>query len=337
MASTLLERLTFEPAAPELEQIPFPAALAPKPADYHAGPTAKLPTADVLLVTWTSAEWMALADVFTPGVHKSKWLTYAENWDYYEAHLTGRSPAHYAKCMAQYYLTRVGTTRVLCVHSELHLATDDDTAPVVALWKQMLTEVGPSLVITTGTAGGIGMSTVLGDVFVVGNAKFNCTKMFKSQSWAQERFEGSTPTAGSNAELANEKLIGINAAKLPKEYTPRTPKIIFGGDVETVDYFGFDDTDDSYGIVKNDPTAHTEEMDDATLPLALQQLYYATEFAAPRWASIRNASDPEVPSSIGTLEQQSKWASQIYEKWGYTTTIGSAIACWAVIADQVGL
>ena len=41
----------------------------------------------------------------------------------------------------------------------------------------------------------------------------------------------------------------------------------------------------------------------------------------------------EVPSSVGDLEAQKKWASQIYEKFGYWTTVGSAIACWAVIAD----
>ena len=82
--------------------------------------------------------------------------------------------------------------------------------------------------------------------------------------------------------------------------------------------------------MKNDPLAHTEEMDDATLPLALSLV---TGLQNTRWLSIRNASDPEVPSSVGDLEAQKRWASQIYEKFGYWTTVGSAIACWAVIAD----
>jgi len=202
----------------------------------------------------------------------------------------------------------------------------------------MVAEVQPSLVITTGTAGGIGMTTELGDVFICNSAKFNCTKTFAGKPWAQQRFMNTFTPTGPNLELARTSLAQINAAQLPDHLTPRDrtyngiPVIVFisdnTGDVETVDYFGFDDTDDSYGVVKDDPQAHTEEMDDATLPLALSSL---TD--PPAWLSIRNASDPEVPSSIGTLEEQSKWASNIYQQYGYWTTVGSAITCWAVIAD----
>jgi hypothetical protein len=99
--------------------------------------------------------------------------------------------------------------------------------------------------------------------------------------------------------------------------------------VETVDYFGFADTDDSYGIVKDDSDALTEEMDDATLPLALG----VEALAGTPWLSIRNASDPQVASSFGDLEAQKKWAAGIYSEYGYWTTVGSAIACWAVVAD----
>jgi hypothetical protein len=120
--------------------------------------------------------------------------------------------------------------------------------------------------------------------------------------------------------------MAVNAPKL-RPVATRDPVLVVGGDVETVDYFGFDDTDDSYHIVENDAQAHTEEMDDATAFLALSEL--GSSIPA---LSIRNASDPEVPSSIGTLEQQSKWASSIYTRYGYYTTVGSAIACWAVIA-----
>jgi hypothetical protein len=98
--------------------------------------------------------------------------------------------------------------------------------------------------------------------------------------------------------------------------------------VETVDYFGFANTDDSFGIVRNYPDARTEEMDDATLPLALVDLA-----DPPQWCSIRNASDPQVSTDIGDLEAQARWANQIYKRYGYWTSLGSAIATWAVIAN----
>jgi hypothetical protein len=100
------------------------------------------------------------------------------------------------------------------------------------------------------------------------------------------------------------------------------------GGVETIDFFGFANTTDSFGIVRNYPQARTEEMDDATLPLALDDLS-----DPPPWCSIRNASDPQVSSDIGDLEAQKRWATEIYQQYGYWTTVGSAIATWAVIAN----
>lgn len=333
MEDSLLARLAYFGGDTTLDPIPWPEGLAPKPGPRpyvsDDGPMLK---ADVLVVTWTAAEAEALADVFTPGYHRTEWVPYTKNWATFEKHLTGRSPAKDAKCMAHWWMTQIGDTSVVVVKSELHLATDDDAAPIVPLWQQMVADVDPKLVITTGTAGGIGEPTALGDVFIVNSAKFNCTKDFKSKPWAQQRYDqGPLAQMGPNMDLANRLLLPVNADRLPKDLTANeeAPQIwASSGDVETVDYFAFADTDDSYGVVKNDPLAHTEEMDDATLPLAL-----STVPNPPPWLSIRNASDPQVPSSIGDLEAQKKWASAIYEKWGYLTTVGSAIACWAVIAD----
>lgn len=326
----LLERLTYRSGdAGKLSAIPWPEGLAPVPAaSVVTSEDSPLPQADILVVTWTSAESQALADVLTPGRSVDDWLKYTEHYAEYEPRLTWKSPAKESRCLGISWPTRIGNKTVLCFKSDLHLATDDDTAPIISLWKQIIAEVQPQLVITTGTAGGIGEATVLGDVFVVDSAKFNCTKVFRSESWAQQRYESAPFTPGSLISWAETIALRVNADRL-KPVATRDPIIVCGGDVETVDYFGFDDTDDSYGIVKDDPQAHTEEMDDATLWLAISQMNLDIKAL-----SIRNASDPEVPSSIGTLEEQSKWASDIYTKFGYWTTVGSAITCWAVIADQ---
>ena len=326
MADLVLDRILMTPAHEAPESIPWPEGLAPQTVAGHATPAHPLPRADVLVVTWTAAEGMALADVLTPGLPSSSWHPYTHHWTEYESQLTTRSPAREEGCLGRFAQARIGSTTVTLVKSELHLATDAVSAPIIQLWQQMVAEVGPKLVITTGTAGGIGAQTQLGDVFAVPSAKFNCTKTFAHKPWAQERFEGQGVTAGPRADLF-ASLVAPNAPKL-RPVATRDPVLTFGGDVETVDYFAFADTDDSYGVVRNDPQAHTEEMDDATLPLALAHLP-----GAPRWGSIRNASDPQVPSSIGDVEAQKAWAAQIYNKYGYWTTIGSAIACWCVIAE----
>lgn len=328
MTDPLLARLTFDPGVQELTPVPWPPGLAPSPSETLVGGGPMEP-ADVLVVTYTTAEARALADVLTPGHPYTSWLPYTKNWAAFASQLTGRSPAREARCSAYWWATQIGGINVVVAKSELHLATDGLTAPIVELWQQMIGDVNPRLVITTGTAGGIGASIVLGDVSVAAAAQFNCTKAFAGKPWAHARYvsPAGAPSVTPNIQAA-EALIAVNAARLQPVAT-RDPVIITGGDVETIDFFGFDDTDDSYGVRADDPQAVTEEMDDACLGLAVSGLSTPVP-----WLSVRNASDPQVPSSVGTLAQQAAWANSIYEKYGYWTTVGSAIVCWALIADR---
>jgi hypothetical protein len=41
-----------------------------------------------------------------------------------------------------------------------------------------------------------------------------------------------------------------------------------------------------------------------------------------------------VSTDIGDLKAQARWANQIYNRYGYWTSVGSAIATWAVIANM---
>ena len=67
-----------------LPKIPWEAYFAPvpKPIGYVHDDNAPLRQADVLIVTWTVVEALALSDVLTPG-YKSKtdWYQYKHNWD----------------------------------------------------------------------------------------------------------------------------------------------------------------------------------------------------------------------------------------------------------------
>jgi nucleoside phosphorylase len=96
--------------------------------------------------------------------------------------------------------------------------------------------------------------------------------------------------------------------------------------VLTTDFFAFDDANDHYGLRTYQPDAKAVEMDDAALGLALTDITNP-----PPWVSIRNASDPQMNEATLTLE--TKDAAAIYEKYGYWTTIGSAITCWALTAS----
>lgn len=74
-------------------------------------------------------------------------------------------------------------------------------------------------------------------------------------------------------------------------------------------------------------------MGDAVLGLVIQQLGPA----APKWVSVRNASYPQIDSAGLTEKDAATKAAQIYERFGYWTTISSAVASWALVLDNGAL
>ena len=91
----------------------------------------------------------------------------------------------------------------------------------------------------------------------------------------------------------------------------------------STDFFAFDTTDDHYGLRAYDPGIRAVEMDDAAIcaGLAGKQVQVM---------SVRNASDPV--ESGTSLAAEKKSAEQVYQDYGWATTIGSAIVTWALIA-----
>jgi purine-nucleoside phosphorylase len=315
-----------------LTPIPWPKKLAPSPAPLKPAPSqnAALPKADVLVVSWTVAEGSALSDVLTPGFEcKTAWYRYAHDFASYASQIRPGAPASESKLLGSYFVTNIGTKRVVCFKSELHMSQDGPKLPVRALWKQIITETGASLVITTGTSGGIGAGVELGDVLLAAQVRFDCQKAFKNATFAQSAF---TPSSISTAQFASASdLFKANAEKLPASSRPPTIFIkpaptVRPLNIVTTDFFGFDTAENFY---KLQGLGSAVEMGDAVLGLAIQDLGNA----APKWCALRNVSDPQIADE-GTLSDQSKKAAQIYEKYGYWTTVCSAIAVWAAIAGH---
>jgi nucleoside phosphorylase len=326
--SQLLRRIQFDPGSKlqELNPIPWPQGLAPTPADPpHRNPEGALPAADVVIVTYTTAEGRSLADVLTPGVQSTDWVPYTKDWAAYEPLLDSRSPALESRRLGSWYLSSIGTRTALCFKSELHPATDGPRLPIVRLWSQIVGDVAPKLLITSGTAGGVGLQTELGDVAVPAMVRWNCQEQFESEPWAHAAYATSALSPAMAAALGQTgELIAANADRIPAQYRQRPIKVWQSGTVMTTDFFAWGDTSDHFGLLKAAPDCVLVEMDDAALALARQSMN-----AAPPFLSVRNASDPVMPGEI-SLEQQRSQAEDIYEQYGYFTTLGSAIVCWAI-------
>jgi nucleoside phosphorylase len=339
-------------------QIPFPPDLAPLPQQLipFPSPTAPLPKADVVVVTWTIAELRALCDVFTPGFGRAKWPRYNRNFAQYLPKIAPQAPAQNAQRLGSYFPTKIGTKNVLCIKSELHLARDaitispgTATLPVRDLWAQIIEEAQPRYIFTIGTSGSVRGDCALGDVVVTRGAKFRLTKRFKNEPFNGQTYtsQWTIPTRyfDKAAELMQrfasdllEPPVGPpHLGFQPKHFAkapPNTPKIHCDDNhdmpefhpILTTDYFEFGTTTNNL-----DKEGAACEMGDAVLGLVASEME-----TAPKWAVVRNMSDPLINGNLSTREYhlnlQTLWAVAYYEAYGYFTSVNGALATWAIIA-----
>ncbi|MGV8910861.1 MAG: hypothetical protein ACOH1Y_17950 [Propionicimonas sp.] len=330
---------------------PTPTALAIEPA-----PSDPLPRADYLVITWTAAEMQGLADVLTPGVDpRTRWYRYDRGYESLLPAIRNGAPARMARRLGSYYPTRIGNRKVLCFKSELHLNQDGvrtgpgtATLPVADLIRSLIAEVKPKLVITVGTAGATFPDHELGDVVVTRSAKFRLSQEFRSEPFASSEYRCDFRIPTRHLASAT-RLMGALADNLREpDFGPPTKAYGFPGPllpghvndpdikVEGRDFPAFHPmlTTDSFEFGNSvnglEQLGCGVEMGDAVFGLVAEEL----GAAAPRWLVVRNMSDPQINGDLPTepVDMQAHWAVWYYEKYGYWTSVNSAIVTWAMIA-----
>jgi hypothetical protein len=312
--------------------VPWPRGLAPKTGQAPRGKAdSSLPQADVLVVTWTVDEGHALSRVLTPGKDsRNDYRPYTHNYTSISRKMRRGCPAILAKRLGTYWTTQIRGKSVVVFKSDSHMSQDGPELPNVDVWRQIIDEVRPKLVITTGTAGGIGKDFEVGDVVVSPIVRFDCVSKFKSKPFHDAHYLSIAPKAKYFAVA--RKLFKANAGQLPKDNT-RPPKILqvspraLGSSVVTTDFFGFDTSNDHYHL---QGLGDVSEMGDAILGLVTSEM--GTK--APRWVAVRNVSDPQIKADGLTLKQQAGLAAQIYKGFGRWSSVCSAIVCWALVAAE---
>jgi len=250
------------PTLSKYKPVEWPDGLSPKPA-AKAPAGESLPDADVLIVTWTVEEGSALAHVLTPGCeanpptksHPAKpgisyWKPYTKNFATISADMNPGCPAREKQRLGTYWTAKIGDTKVTLFKSDSHMSQDgpDDlsTSPNRLVWKQIIEDCKPKLVITTGTAGGIGAQAEVGDVVVSRFVTFD-------SGGKQPQFETFECPADVPAGLLStaHDLFAANAIYLPKTNT-RGPRIVHGksarSGIVTTKGFQYDDTANTFGL-----------------------------------------------------------------------------------------
>ena len=312
--------------------IPWPKTLAPKSDSVaRKGAGGALPKADVLVVTWTVDEGHALSRVLTPGKDsRNDYVPYRHNFAKISKKMRKGCPALQAGRLGAYWTTSIAGKKVVIFKSDSHLSQDVKRAPTPGqtlpnedVWRQIIAEVNPALVITTGTAGGIGTQCEVGDVLVSRIVRFDCQNWLKKEPFATAVYRDGAVKTKYFAKARG--LFKANSGQLPPDNS-RPPKIVVATKddqaVLTTDFFGFDTSDDHW---KLQGSGSVSEMGDAVLG----RVSAATP--GPHWVAVRNVSDPQIKAE-GTRKDQAKVAAQIYKGFGRWSSVCSAIACWALIA-----
>jgi hypothetical protein len=316
------------------QDIPWPKGLAPRTdAKARKGKAGRLPKADVLVVTWTVDEGHAVSRVLTPGKDShNDYLPYRRNFATIAKKMRKGCPALNAGRLGTYWTASIGAKKIVVFKSDSHLSQDTKVAPNAGqtlpnedVWAQIIEDVAPDLVITTGTAGGIGKECEVGDVVVSPIVTFDCKNWLRGAPFRAASYK-SKPVALKRAAQVKE-LFKANSSQLPPDNT-RAPKIIRAKDagtaVLTTDFFGFDTSDDHYGLKG---LGAVSEMGDAVLGLLASR----GTGKIPAYVAVRNVSDPQIKAE-GTLREQAHAAAQIYKAFGRWSTVCSSIVCWALIA-----
>lgn len=340
-------------------QFAFPSGLAPTPATLtNSSPNDPLPRADVVVVTWTVDELAGLARVMTPSVSPQRWHRYTRHFADYAPKIRPHAPAATSQRLGSYMPTRVGDTSVLCLKSELHLNQDGiktgegtATLPVKDFFTQIITEAQPAVILTVGTAGSVFDDFQLGDVVISRAAKFRLADEFQQETFNHQVFRSDWAVPTSHLAEAQKLMAGLAAELAEPPLGPPHPGFEFSGplvpapanepDIKleaggrdmpefhpilTTDYF-------EYGTTTNrlDHDGAAVEMGDAVLGLTISELA-----DPPRWAAVRNMSDPVINGDLSAkqfhLNVQTTWAVGYYTAYGrWTSTLG-ALATWGLIA-----
>jgi hypothetical protein len=179
------------PVVIDLPAITWPAGLAPtsvRLGQYAAGAAVASvvdATADVLVLLYTGYELRALLEVWTGDsawtpTRRQSWNPYAHNFDQIKGQISDirgndALEAGYFGYLAAF---RVGDVNVVLYKTELHPKSDGPHLPFVTVIGQLVSELKPKVVVSTGTAGAIGSAINCGDVAITSRARLHCKTQY---------------------------------------------------------------------------------------------------------------------------------------------------------------
>ena len=338
---------------------------APTPQPIHySGPESPLPRADIVVMTWTTAEWSALDHVFlnsattrTPSDRdwEKHWYLYAKDapsssfsklWGYYQR-VTVKNAA--GKFMD-----------VLLFKSDAHLAHPPYIEGLSSMLSHIIEDVKPKQIFSIGTAGGSATDEPLGSAVITNSAHIQLKKSENTGvDYNGKTFEskGGFPSLKLMPDVEKQLLFPMSSIVTYDELD----YLIWSMHEKSPSSkpFGRDD-------LVNEPLCPTElhapkALAKKGVPLLTTDYYFiATGSDAAKYCVlemddavvaqvagskkvdytfVRNISDPIVPAKSKSGKEipepvRSDWSGAIYENFGLYSSYNGALITWAAIAGS---
>lgn len=329
-----------------------------------------LPKADVVVITWTSAEWSALDHVFANSDkerHRTS-TSFRDEWYL-------RKDKEYIKgaydLWGFYRMVKITNAngvalRVLLWKSSAHLAHPPFCKGLIDMVDLIIDEAQPQRLYTIGTAGGSTLSDRLGDTVITNAGHIKIKKPDNKpcdlndvnvacKTWypsfdlipdVEAKLLFKMSSIVNQKELENMLCKAIND---PEKGNPAWSKYTVADLTNSAidsknlgDPKGYDKkgtpllTTDYYYISEGQEPAYCAlEMDDGVVG-------YAAGKKGTDYVFVRNISDPLVPSETASGEKiptglREGWSGEIYQNFGLYTSMNGALLTWATIAGDTSI
>lgn len=325
----------------------------------YKGPKEALPYADIVVITWTSAEWSSLDHVFADSqtVRKPDDDSWRDNWYLYSK---DAPESHFSELWGYFRMVKIKNKKVLLFKSEAHLAHPHYIKGLTEMVRHIIADVRPENIYSIGTAGGSSLKDILGDI-VITNAghiilekEENDSVPYNNKTISCEWF----PTAAAlQKKVADKLLMPLNLVVTPAELNhlleelhkkepgssslnlkdlvnnPLNPDNLKSPDILPCKNIPLLTTDYYFIARGNDADQYsTLEMDDTVVG-------HEAGHKGVKYTFVRNISDPVVVSDTVTGQKISdeireEWSSLIYQTCGLYTSFNGALTTWACIAEE---
>jgi len=347
------------------QQAPQPLPISARHSDD------RLPVADIVILTWTNAEWSALDYIF---LHSDKPrangdATWKEGWFPYTRGSASYTPdAKSGALWGWFQFVKIidrsaRPWRVLLFKSNSHLAHSPWIPGLSAMVRQILDETGADRIYSIGTAGGSRLNEKLGASVVTNCAQFDMQRPqnYKdNDNGALYRCKTWYPSTALFADIEQSLLFKMNQVVTPdalenifEELKKKHPDDPDMDDLKLSDLVNdplrpdlLDRprilplintpllTTDFYFIAGESNAAPYSflEMDDAVIAREADRMNV-------RYVFVRNVSDPIVSLVTQSGKKiaediRSDWSGIIYNHYGLLTSFNGALAAWATIAGE---